>query len=136
MASTLCLSLLAAPGLAFVQTPFLGNQVNHAPALTARTARTSTRMVATPDKVNTGVKRNENFAKLKVSELVVVRGEPVAEAFVAGRSTCTCGAGVRCPTLSRDRGVHVRQGRETEGEEKMASPSVSVACLRGIWFRT
>eukprot|EP00903_Cladosiphon_okamuranus_P005428 g5414.t1 len=69
MASTLCLSLLAAPGLAFVQTPFLGNHVNSAPAQTARTARTSTRMVATPDRVNTGVKRNENFAKLKAGYL-------------------------------------------------------------------
>lgn len=67
MASALCLSLLAAPGLAFVRTPFVGNQVNHAPAQASR-SRTSTRMVATPDKVSTGVKRNENFAKLKVGD--------------------------------------------------------------------
>lgn len=80
MVSALCLSLLVAPGLAFVRTPFVAEQVRHAPAQTARSAtsaRTSTRMVATPDKVNTGVKRNENFAKLKVGDLVLVRGQVV-----------------------------------------------------------
>lgn len=68
--SAVCLSLLAAPGYAFVGTPFVAEQVRHSPAAqTARSttgARTSTRMVATPDKVGSGVKRNENFAKLKV----------------------------------------------------------------------
>lgn len=84
MVSAMCLSLLAAPGLAFVRTPFVAEQVRHAPASTARSttsARTSTRMVATPDKVNTGVKRNENFAKLKVGGLVVVCGKAVAGAL-------------------------------------------------------
>ncbi|CAM9161093.1 unnamed protein product [Scytosiphon promiscuus] len=72
MNSALCLSLLAAPGLAFVRTPFVAEQVRHAPAPTARSTtspRTATRMVATPDKVSTGVKRNENFAKLKAGYL-------------------------------------------------------------------
>lgn len=70
MLSAVCLSLLAAPGYAFVRTPFVAEQVRQSPAAqTARSnpgARTTTRMVATPDKVGSGVKRNENFAKLKV----------------------------------------------------------------------
>lgn len=73
MNSAVCFSLLAAPGLAFVRTPFVAEQVRHAPAPTARSTtspRTATRMVATPDKVSTGVKRNENFAKLKVRKLM------------------------------------------------------------------
>lgn len=85
MVSAVCLSLLAAPGLAFVRTPFVAEQVRHAPAQTARSttsARTSTRMVATPDKVSTGVKRNENFAKLKVSDPMVVCGEEAVGSFV------------------------------------------------------
>lgn len=80
MVSAVCLSLLAVPGLAFVRTPFVAEQVRLAPAQTARSttsARTSTRMVATPNKVNTGVKRNENFAKLKVGDSAVVYGEAV-----------------------------------------------------------
>ena len=76
MVSAVCLSLLAAPGLAFVRTPFVAEQVRHAPVQTARStagARTSPHMVATPDKVGTGVKRNENFAKLKVGGSMVTR---------------------------------------------------------------
>jgi len=71
MVSAVCFSLLAAPGLAFVRTPFVAEQVRHAPVQTARStasSRTSPHMVATPDKVSTGVKRNENFAKLKVGK--------------------------------------------------------------------
>lgn len=69
---TICMSLLAVPGLAFVRTPFIAERVQHTPtavrsSVPHRSAtRTSTRMVASPDKVTTGVKRNENFAKLKV----------------------------------------------------------------------
>lgn len=67
MVSAVCLSLLAAPAVAFVPTPFVAEQVRHAPAArSATSAHTTTRMVATPEKVTTGVKRNENFAKLKV----------------------------------------------------------------------
>lgn len=72
MVSAMCLSLLAAPSLAFVQTPFLAERVLHAPAAASRStsrSRTSTRMTATSDKVATGVKRNENFAKLKAGYL-------------------------------------------------------------------
>lgn len=86
MVSAVCLSLLAAPGYAFVQTPFVAEQVRHSPAAqtTARStpgARTTTRMVATPDKVGSGVKRNENFAKLKVGGCDLLRVGLLFERF-------------------------------------------------------
>lgn len=73
MVSTMCLSLLAAPGLAFV-TPFVAEQVR-APVATSRSSTPrSIHMIATDKAVNTGVKRNENFAKLKVGDWCLVCG--------------------------------------------------------------
>ena len=68
MVSATCLALLAAPGFAFVQTPFLAARVSQAPAAAFRSTsgpRTSTTRMAA-DEPSTGVKRNEHFAKLKV----------------------------------------------------------------------
>lgn len=71
--SALALSTLAlagSPATAFISpstfTP--AGQVRHASPATRISADSGviTRMVAAPEKVATGVKRNENFAKLKV----------------------------------------------------------------------
>ena len=66
-------SMLTLPGLAFVRTPFLSEQVRiHASLAPRSTTCTSisTRMVAAPEEISTGVKRNEHFAKLKVRWLI------------------------------------------------------------------
>lgn len=69
MASALGLLALIVPAYGFFSCDFVASRVRHAPVTSP--SITSTRMVAAPEKVTTGVKRNENFAKLKVKVILM-----------------------------------------------------------------
>lgn len=69
MASALGLLALIVPAYGFFPSDFVAGRVRHAPVPSS--SITSTRMVAAPEKVTTGVKRNENFAKLKVKPILI-----------------------------------------------------------------
>ncbi|CAM9686073.1 unnamed protein product [Ascophyllum nodosum] len=91
--------MLTLPGLAFVRTPFLSEQVRiHASLAPRSTTCTSisTRMVAAPEEISTGVKRNEHFAKLKAGYLfpgIAMRRNAYLEANPNCRSIISLGIG-------------------------------------------